>query len=130
MATADVELPGDHTILALNGTPGHLSPADDTTTAARYTGAWQATSTTTGDFDDTLHTTSSMGSAVSYSFTGSGIDVLGETGPDGGPYTAVLDGRRIRPGTTTASTATAASDSRAWRSPDRGYRACPVVAST
>jgi len=107
MAAADVELPGDHAILALNGTPGHLSPADDTTTTAHYTGAWQAAPTTTGDFADTLHSTSSAGAAVSYSFTGSGVDVLGETGPDGGPLTAVLDGRRLASGATTASTTTA-----------------------
>ena len=107
MATANVELPGDHAILAVNGTPGHLTPLDDTTSAARYTGTWRAEPTTTGDFHNTLHTTNNAGAAVSYSFTGSGVDVLGETGPDGGAVTAVLDGRRITAGTTTASTATA-----------------------
>jgi len=106
MATADVELPGDHAIVTLNGTPGHLTPIDDTTTAARYTGTWQTGPTTTGDFDNTLHTTTSAGATVTYPFTGSGIDVLGETGPTGGPITAKLDGRPIAAGTTTASTAT------------------------
>ena len=107
MAAADVELPGDRAILALSGTPGHLSPADDTSPAAHYAGAWQAPATTGGDFDDTLHVTSARGASVGYTFTGSGVDVLGATGPGGGPVTALLDGRRLAGGTTAASTAAA-----------------------
>ena len=98
LATADVELPILETILSLSGTPGHLTPQDDTDAAATYTGSWtHATGRGYGDFDDDVHATETANDSVAISFNGSGIEILGETNSDeGGHSKSTSTGRLTR----------------------------------
>jgi hypothetical protein len=90
---SDVELPLLDTLITANGTPGHISPVDDSVGA--YRGDWQnSTGRQLGDFQDGVHATSSVGASVSYTFSGTGVDVLGETNTDGGAFTVTVDGKR------------------------------------
>lgn len=90
---ADVELPLLDTLVSASGTPGHIVPVDDS--VGTYKGAWQnSTGRQLGDFQDGVHATQTSGAAVSYTFTGTGLDVLGETNADGGAFTVSLDGKR------------------------------------
>jgi hypothetical protein len=92
IAKADVELPVLDTLISASGTPGHIAPVDDT--VGTYSGAWQnSTGRQLGDFQDGVHATQTAGASVSYTFTGTGLDVLGETAADGGPFTATVDGK-------------------------------------
>ncbi|WP_158226815.1 right-handed parallel beta-helix repeat-containing protein [Amycolatopsis vastitatis] len=92
MAKADVELPVLETLVSAEGTPGHLAPADDDT--ATYRGAWTTSADRAlGDFQDGVHVTTTPGASVSYTFTGTGLDVLAETNTDQGAFTAAVDGR-------------------------------------
>lgn len=89
---ADVELPLLDTLICANGTPGHIAPVDDT--AGTYGGTWQnSTIRQLGDFGDGVHATQAAGASVSYTFNGTGVDVLGETNTDGGTFTAAVDGK-------------------------------------
>ena len=89
---ADVELPVLDTLVSASGTPGHIAPVDDSVGA--YQGAWQnSTGRQLGDFRDGVHATQTAGASVSYTFTGTGLDVLGETNADGGAFTAAVDGK-------------------------------------
>jgi len=90
---ADVELPLLDTLITANGTPGHIAPVDDT--VGTYQGDWQnSTGRQLGDFQDGVHATQAAGASVSYTFDGTGLDVLGETNADGGAFTVSVDGRR------------------------------------
>ncbi|VVJ18533.1 Uncharacterised protein [Amycolatopsis camponoti] len=92
MAKADVELPLLETLVRASGTPGHLAPVDDDT--ATYRGAWTTSANRqVGDYQDGVHVTSTEGASVSYSFTGTGLDVLAETNTGQGAFTATVDGR-------------------------------------
>lgn len=92
MTKADVELPLLDTLIEANGTPGHLAPVDDGT--ATYTGAWATSANRQlGDFGDGVRYTRAAGASVSYAFTGTGLDVLAETNPDQGAFTATVDGK-------------------------------------
>ncbi|HKN53964.1 MAG TPA: right-handed parallel beta-helix repeat-containing protein, partial [Amycolatopsis sp.] len=92
IAKADVELPLLQTLISANGTPGHLTPVDDD--AATYTGAWQTLpDRQLGDYQDGVHATQTEGASVSYTFTGTGLDVLAETNTDQGAFTATVDGK-------------------------------------
>ncbi|HEX3785501.1 MAG TPA: hypothetical protein VHX38_38105 [Pseudonocardiaceae bacterium] len=96
LATADVELPVAPELLDLSGTPGHLAPLNDNDWRATYTGSW-ATSTGRGlgDLDDDVHYTSTDGDSVSYTFTGTGIQLLSETNSDEGTADVYLDGKKV-----------------------------------
>jgi hypothetical protein len=92
VAKADVELPLLDTLIEASGTPGHISPVDDS--AGTYTGAWTTeTGRQLGDFQDGVHAAQAAGASVSYTFTGAGLDVLGETTTDGGAFTVTVDGK-------------------------------------
>ncbi|WIX99194.1 right-handed parallel beta-helix repeat-containing protein [Amycolatopsis mongoliensis] len=92
MTKADVEVPLLETLVKASGTPGHLAPADDDTAA--YRGAWTTSANRqVGDYQDGVHATSTPGASVSYAFTGTGLDVLAETGTGLGAFTATVDGR-------------------------------------
>jgi len=93
LATADVELPVAQELLDLSGTPGHLTPINDTATGITYTGSWyQNTGRTYGDFGNDVHATTVNGDSVSYTFTGSGIEVLSEKYSDEGNIDVYIDG--------------------------------------
>jgi hypothetical protein len=97
LATADVELPVAQELLDLAGTPGHLAPVDDTDPNATYTGAWaSATGRHFGDLGDDVHYTSTNGDAVSYTFTGTGVQILSETNADEGTADVFVDGTKTR----------------------------------
>ncbi|MEV6607648.1 hypothetical protein [Kutzneria sp. NPDC051319] len=93
IAQADVELPLLDTLVEASGTPGHIAPVDDS--AGTYSGAWtNSTGRQLGDFQDGVHATQAAGASISYTFTGAGLDVLGETTADGGAFTVTVDGKR------------------------------------
>ncbi|MFG2463534.1 hypothetical protein ACGFWE_41710 [Streptomyces sp. NPDC048523] len=97
LSTADVELPTTETLLNVKGTPGHLTPVNDTDPAITYTGSWSRSSgRSLGDLYDDVHTTQANGDSVSYTFTGTGIDVLSETNSDEGGIDVYVDGTKVQ----------------------------------
>jgi hypothetical protein len=70
------------------------SMIDDADTSVHYVGSgWSAaTGTTVGDFDNDVHTTTVDGDTATVAFTGSGIDVVTETGADRGVVDVRVDG--------------------------------------
>ncbi len=93
LATADVELPTLETLVDISGTPGHMAPVNDTDPGAAYAGTWaHLISRGVGNLDDDVHATSAAGDSVTYTFTGTGLEVLGETNGDEGAFTAYVDG--------------------------------------
>jgi hypothetical protein len=96
LATADVELPVAPELLDASGTPGHLAPVNDTDWRAQYTGSWgYSGGRHLGDLDADVHYTSTAGDAVSYAFTGTGIQVLSETNSDEGSADVYIDGKKV-----------------------------------
>jgi hypothetical protein len=97
LSTADVELPTTETLLNLKGTPGHLTPVNDTDPAITYTGSWSSSSGRgLGDLYNDVHATTTNGDSVSYTFTGTGIDVLSETNSDEGGIDVYVDGAKVQ----------------------------------
>ncbi|HEY0805770.1 MAG TPA: hypothetical protein VGD84_11920, partial [Pseudonocardiaceae bacterium] len=97
LATADVELPVASELLDLAGTPGHLAPLNDTDWRTVYTGAWNtSTGRRLGDLGDDVHYTSTNGDSFSYTFTGTGIQVLTETNSDEGTADVYVDGTKTQ----------------------------------
>jgi hypothetical protein len=94
MATADVELPLVQSLLNLQGTPGHLAPVNQNAPAASYSGSgwFLSTNRNYGDLGNQLEATGTNGDSVSYTFTGTGLQVLGETYTDEGTFNAYVDG--------------------------------------
>jgi hypothetical protein len=93
MATATVELPRLETpLVSLNGTPGHLAPVNNNDSRAVYTGSWTTSSARKlGDFKDDVRHTTGNGNSVTFTFTGTGLDVLAETNTDQGSFNAFVD---------------------------------------
>src|SRR2546429_9704385 len=80
LSTADVELPTQQTLLNVSGTPGHLTPVNDTDPAIAYSGSWgYSTGRNMGDLGNDVHYTTTDRDPMSYLFTGTGIDVLAES---------------------------------------------------
>lgn len=97
LATADVELPVAPELLDLSGTPGHLAPLNDDDWRATYTGSWNVSSGRgLGDLGDDVHYTSTDGDSFSYTFTGTGIQVLSETNSDEGSADVYVDGTKVQ----------------------------------
>jgi hypothetical protein len=93
LTKADVELPVAPELLDLAGTPGHLAPLNDTDWRATYTGAWNYSSGRhLGDLGADVHYTQNNGDAFSYTFTGTGLQVLTETNADEGDTDVYVDG--------------------------------------
>ena len=93
LAQADVELPTAQTLVSLAGTPGHLTPVDDTDSSITYTGSWGYSSGRTyGDLGDDVHYTQTNGDSATITFTGTGIDVLTEANNDEGDIDVYVDG--------------------------------------
>jgi hypothetical protein len=97
LAKADVELPVAPELLDLAGTPGHLAPLNDNDWRAVYTGAWQTSNGRhLGDLGDDVHYTQTNGDAFSYTFTGTGIQVLSETDASEGNADVYVDGKKTQ----------------------------------
>ena len=97
LATADVELPVASELLDLAGTPGHLAPLNDNDWRATYTGSWNVSGGRgLGDLGDDVHYTSTDGDSFSYTFTGTGIQVLSETNSDEGSADVYVDGTKVQ----------------------------------
>ncbi|PYC76654.1 hypothetical protein C7C46_22005 [Streptomyces tateyamensis] len=97
LSTADVELPTRETLLTLNGTPGHLVPVNDTDPSITYNGSWSYSSArAVGDLYDDVHSTTVNGDSASYTFTGTGIDVLSEANTDEGGIDVYVDGTKTQ----------------------------------
>jgi hypothetical protein len=95
ITTADVELPVDQSLLTAQGTPGHLAPVNQNDKNATYTGGWQTyASRGLGDLGDDVAATTADGDSVTYAFTGTGLEVLGETSGDEGPFEVYVDGKQ------------------------------------
>ncbi len=94
MSSADVELPVVQELVNLSGTPGHLTPINDTAPGITYTGSgWSYSSGRPyGDYDNDAHSTTNNGDSVSYTFTGSGIEALTELNSDEGSINVYVDG--------------------------------------
>jgi len=105
MSTADVELPAQQELVDLSGTPGHLAPQLYNASGASYSGSW-ATSTGRpyGDLGNAVEYTGTNGDSATFSFTGTGIQVLGETNTDEGTIDVYVDGTKTE--TVNASSAT------------------------
>jgi hypothetical protein len=96
LATADVELPVAPELLDVSGTPGHLAPLNDTDWRATYTGSWgYQNGRPLGDLNGDVHYTSTNGDSFSYTFTGTGIQVLSETSSDEGTADVYVDGTKV-----------------------------------
>ena len=105
MSTADVELPTTGELMDLSGTPGHLAPVNDTDPGATYTGSWsRSTGRPYGDFGDDLHVTTVNGDSVSYTFAGTGLDVLSEISSDEGGIDVYVDGTKTQSVSASGST--------------------------
>lgn len=94
MSSADVELPVVQNLVALTGTPGHLTPINDTAPGITYSGSgWSYSSGRPfGDYGNDVHATTNNGDSVSYTFNGSGIEVLTELNSDEGNISVYVDG--------------------------------------
>jgi len=94
MSSVDVELPVVQELVNLSGTPGHLTPINDTAPGITYTGSgWSYSSGRPfGDYDNDVHSTTNNGDSVSYTFTGSGIEALTELNSDEGDINVYVDG--------------------------------------
>jgi hypothetical protein len=96
MSRVDVELPVAQELLDVSGTPGHLAPLNDTDWRAAYTGGWNySNNRQLGDLGDDVHYTSTNGDSVSYTFTGTGIQVLSEFSSDEGDADVYVDGTKV-----------------------------------
>ncbi|WP_158844687.1 hypothetical protein [Streptomyces sp. NRRL WC-3742] len=115
LAGADVQLPTAAELLDLSGTPGHIAPVNDDDPDAVYTGSWTALGDrgSFGDLYGDVHATSTDGDSVSYTFTGTGVQVLTEKHPDGGDIDVYVDGTKTR----TVSAASAAGSRRLAQQP-------------
>ncbi len=96
LAKADVELPLAAELLDLAGTPGHLAPLNDTDWRAVYTGSWgYSNGRHLGDLGADVHYTTTNGDAVSYTFSGAGIQLLSEINSDEGEADVYIDGAKV-----------------------------------
>ncbi len=95
LASASTELAVTESLVEMTGTPGHLDVVNDNDPHAVYTGSSWAVDTNRpfGDVGDDVHATSKDGDAVEFSFTGTGVDVLGEKDIDLGDIDVYIDGQ-------------------------------------
>ncbi len=97
LATAQVDLPVLDKVVDLSGTPGHLAPVNDTDPRATYSPSWRtAGGRPYGDFDNDVHYTTVNGDSMTFTFTGTGVDVLTEVNTDGGAIDVYVDGTKVK----------------------------------
>ncbi|HTJ72960.1 MAG TPA: hypothetical protein VL551_35810 [Actinospica sp.] len=95
MATADVELPTLQELVDLSGTPGHLAPQLYNSSGVSYSGTWAVSSARPyGDLGNAVEYTQTNGDSATFSFTGTGIQVLSETNSDEGTIDVYVDGTK------------------------------------
>ena len=105
MSTADVELPEQQELVDLSGTPGHLTPQLYNASGVSYSGSWATnTGRPYGDLGNAVAYTTTNGDSATFSFTGTGIQVLTETNSDEGTIDVYVDGTKTE--TVNADTAT------------------------
>ncbi|MED7948779.1 right-handed parallel beta-helix repeat-containing protein [Streptomyces sp. BE20] len=105
LATANVQVGAVEQLVSISGTPGHLAPVNATLSNTSTTGtvtladdtpptppAGQAAGKVFGDLNHDALRTQQVGASFSYTFTGVGIDVLGEKMVDGGNLAVSIDG--------------------------------------
>jgi hypothetical protein len=69
---------------------------NDNSSTITYIGSWSySTNRGAGDYDNDVHYTSTNGDAVSYTFTGTGVDVLGPKSNASGQFQVTVDGTLI-----------------------------------
>ena len=82
-----------NTPLASQTLASSVATVHDTNSGLTYEGYWtHLYDRDSGDVNDDIHLTASDGDAVSYTFTGTGISYITETGPDEGHVQVYLDG--------------------------------------
>ncbi|MFF2851669.1 hypothetical protein ACFVT5_35855 [Streptomyces sp. NPDC058001] len=93
LASADVELPVTEQLLDLSGTPGHLAPVNNDDKRAVYTGSsWGLSSNRiAGDLGNDVKYATANGNSVSFTFEGTGLQVLSELNPDQGDIDVYVD---------------------------------------
>ncbi|MFF2938353.1 hypothetical protein ACFVSQ_00730 [Streptomyces niveus] len=104
LSSADVELPVTEQLLDLSGTPGHLAPVNNDDKRAVYSGSsWGLSGNRiAGDLGNDVKFASTNGDSVSFTFEGTGLQVLSERNPDQGDIDVYVDGVK----TDTVSTVT------------------------
>lgn len=94
LASASVELAVAERLVDLAGTPGHLEVVNDNDSRAAYSGSWAVkTNRPFGDVSDDVHYTTANGDSVTFTFTGTGVDVLGERFTDLGDIDLYVDNK-------------------------------------
>jgi hypothetical protein len=69
---------------------------NDNSSAITYVGSWSySTNRGAGDYDNDVHYTAANGNSVSYTFTGTGVDVLGPKSNASGQFNVSVDGALI-----------------------------------
>ncbi|HWG26660.1 hypothetical protein [Actinospica sp.] len=105
MTTADVELPEQQELVDLSGTPGHLAPQLYNASGVSYSGSWAVSSGRPyGDLGNAVEYSATNGDSATFTFTGTGIQVLSETYSDEGTVDVYVDGTKTE--TVNASSST------------------------
>jgi hypothetical protein len=85
---------------AIRGTappvPTGTTTINDSDSGIAYTGSWTyATGRNAGDYDNDVHWTATNGNSFSYTFTGTGIDVIGPKSNVSALFSVTIDGAAI-----------------------------------
>jgi hypothetical protein len=85
---------------AVYGTPPSVPTSttmvNDTDSGITYTGSWTySADRNAGDYDNDVHYTSTVGDSFSYTFTGTGIDVIGPKSDVSDLFSVTIDGTEI-----------------------------------
>ena len=76
--------------------PTGTTTINDTDSGITYTGSWTYSSgRSAGDYDNDVHWTSTNGNSFSYTFTGTGIDVIGPKSSISELFSVAIDGATI-----------------------------------
>jgi len=76
--------------------PTGTTMVDDTNATITYSGTgWATVTGRSGEYDGTLHYTSNIGDSFSYTFNGTGLDVIGPTTFNAGAFSVTVDGVAI-----------------------------------
>ena len=76
--------------------PTGTTTVNDTDPGITYSGSWtHAAGRGAGDYADDVHWTSAVGASFSYTFTGTGIDVIGPKSTVSGLFSITIDGVKV-----------------------------------
>ena len=90
----------------LANTASYAQLYNDTDPRWTYTGAWSHVSNSNGNWQNDVHTTSTIGASASFTFTGTSVTPYVEKSPSGGTVTVAIDGTTVGSVSTTKSTTT------------------------